>query len=604
MKHFLIKQSKELQIEELYEKCGNHSLKLLFGLYRGSYGYLFLSLLFYVIKHSPAWILPVVTAKVVDIAASGNRTEYGKIVVYLLFMVVMTIQNLPTSHLHVHFRSLAIRQVEAELRGALVRKLQHLSILYHKQMSSGRLQSKIMRDVEAVENLSTQLFIQMVSILLSIGIALTVTLTHSRIVFVMFIVTIPLSALAVFLFRKRMQETNQQFREEVENTSGHVMEMMELIPITRAHALEEEEIQKMTGYLEQVAENGYRLDVVQNLFGATGWVIFQVSQLLCLGFTSYLAILKIVTIGDVVLYQSYYTTIITQLTNIMNLVPIMAKGFESLHSIGEVMTSYDEEDYVGKKPVNHIKGEVEFCHVTYQYPESNKPILKNFSLKVKPGETIALVGESGAGKSTVLNMLIGFLKPDFGEVVLDGEDMRNLDLRSFRRHLAVVPQETILFSGTVRENITYGSADVTDKELWKVLKAANLDEVVKNLPHGLETNLGEHGGCLSGGQRQRISIARSLLRNPDIILWDEATSALDNISERKVQQAFEKLSKGKTTFIVAHRLSTIRNVKKIMVMKDGECVEEGDYETLMEKRGVFWEMQNMNSGNLTTYNLR
>lgn len=604
MKHFLIKQSKELQIEKLYEKCGNHSLKLLFGLYRGSYGYLFLSLLFYVIKHSPAWILPVVTAKVVDIAASGNRTEYGKIVVYLLFMVVMTIQNLPTSHLHVHFRSLAIRQVEAELRGALVRKLQHLSILYHKQMSSGRLQSKIMRDVEAVENLSTQLFIQMVSILLSIGIALTVTLTHSWIVFVMFIVTIPLSALAVFLFRKRMQETNQQFREEVENTSGHVMEMMELIPITRAHALEEEEIQKMTGYLEQVAENGYRLDVVQNLFGATGWVIFQVSQLLCLGFTSYLAILKKVTIGDVVLYQSYYTTIITQLTNIMNLVPIMAKGFESLHSIGEVMTSYDEEDYVGKKPVNHIKGEVEFCHVTYQYPESNKPILKNFSLKVKPGETIALVGESGAGKSTVLNMLIGFLKPDSGAVVLDGEDMRNLDLRSFRRHLAVVPQETILFSGTVRENITYGSADVTDKELWKVLKAANLDEVVKNLPHGLETNLGEHGGCLSGGQRQRISIARSLLRNPDIILWDEATSALDNISERKVQQAFEKLSKGKTTFIVAHRLSTIRNVKKIMVMKDGECVEEGDYETLMEKRGVFWEMQNMNSGNLTTYNLR
>ena len=508
----------------------------------------------------------------------------------------MTIQNLPTSHLHVHFRSLAIRQIEAELRGALVRKLQHLSILYHKQMSSGRLQSKIMRDVEAVENLSTQMFIQMVSILLSIGIALTVTLAHSRIVFIMFLVTIPMSAAAVFLFRKRMKETNQQFRQEVEHTSGHVMEMMELIPITRAHALEEEEIQKMTGYLEHVAENGYRLDVVQNLFGATGWVIFQVSQLVCLGFTSYLAIQGKVTIGDVVLYQSYYTTIITQLTNIMNLVPIMAKGFESLHSIGEVMTSYDEEDYTGKNPVDHIKGAVEFRHVTYQYPEASEPVLKDFSLKAEPGETIALVGESGAGKSTVLNMLIGFMRPDSGEILLDGENMRNLDFRSFRRHLAVVPQETILFSGTVRQNITYGSADVTEEELWQVLKAANLDEVVKNLPQGLDTNLGEHGGRLSGGQRQRISIARSLLRKPDIILWDEATSALDNISERKVQQAFEKLSKGKTTFIVAHRLSTIRNVKKIMVMKAGQCVEEGDYETLMEKKGVFWEMQGMNLG--------
>lgn len=262
------------------------------------------------------------------------------------------------------------------------------------------------------------------------------------------------------------------------------------------------------------------------------------------------------------------------------------------------MTSYDEEDYTGKNPVDHIKGAVEFRHVTYQYPEASEPVLKDFSLKAEPGETIALVGESGAGKSTVLNMLIGFMRPDSGEILLDGENMRNLDFRSFRRHLAVVPQETILFSGTVRQNITYGSADVTEEELWQVLKAANLDEVVKNLPQGLDTNLGEHGGRLSGGQRQRISIARSLLRKPDIILWDEATSALDNISERKVQQAFEKLSKGKTTFIVAHRLSTIRNVKKIMVMKAGQCVEEGDYETLMEKKGVFWEMQGMNQGKL------
>lgn len=235
------------------------------------------------------------------------------------------------------------------------------------------------------------------------------------------------------------------------------------------------------------------------------WVIFQVSQLVCLGFTSYLAIQGKVTIGDVVLYQSYYTTIITQLTNIMNLVPIMAKGFESLHSIGEVMTSYDEEDYTGKNPVDHIKGAVEFRHVTYQYPEASEPVLKDFSLKAEPDETIALVGESGAGKSTVLNMLIGFMRPDSGEILLDGENMRNLDFRSFRRHLAVVPQETILFSGTVRQNITYGSADVTEEELWQVLKAANLDEVVKNLPQGLDTNLGEHGGRLSGGQRQRIS---------------------------------------------------------------------------------------------------
>ncbi len=214
-------------------------------------------------------------------------------------------------------------------------------------------------------------------------------------------------------------------------------------------------------------------------------------------------------------------------------------------------------------------------------------------MSVKSGETVALVGESGAGKTTILNLLIGFIKPVGGHIYLDGNNLEDINLRSYRDFVAVVPQNTILFSGSIRDNITYGMPDVTEEQLMKAIQSANLMDFIRELPDGLDTMIGENGGKLSGGQRQRLAIARALVRNPKVIIFDEATSALDSTSEKQIQTAIENMASTRTTFIVAHRLSTIRNADKIAVIGHGGCTEFGTYDELMEKQGEFFHMRKL-----------
>jgi ATP-binding cassette subfamily B protein len=381
----------------------------------------------------------------------------------------------------------------------------------------------------------------------------------------------------------------------MEETSAQVMEMVEMIPVTRAHALEEKEIEKVSDQLFTVAEKGYRLDVIQSVFGSVGWAIFQVFQIICLAFTGFLAIKGTVLPGDITLYQSYFATIVNQISSLITLIPTIAKGIESVNSIGEVLLSDDIERNEGKKKVSKLVGEYDFVDVKFRYNNTDLDVLDGLNLHVEPGETIALVGESGSGKSTILNLAIGFNLATDGKVLIDGNDIKEIDLRSYRQFLAVVPQSSILFSGTLRDNITYGVDEVDEEYLQEVVKAANLSDLVESLPDGLETEVGEHGGKLSGGQRQRVSIARALIRNPRVIVLDEATSALDSISERLIQEALDNLTKDRTTFIVAHRLSTIRNADKIAVINDGHCVEYGTYDELMELKGEFYRMKAIQS---------
>ena len=340
-----------------------------------------------------------------------------------------------------------------------------------------------------------------------------------------------------------------------------------------------------------MAEKGYQLDVVQALFGSVGWAIFQIFQVICLAFTGYLAIRGSIQVGDITLYQSYFSTVVNQVSAIVTLLPIITKGIESVNSIGEVLLSEDVENNEGKEKLADVDGVFDFKEVSFHYNNNENKVLNHLNLHVEQGQTIAFVGESGAGKSTILNMVIGFHMASGGEVLLDGHDMSQIDLRTYRKHLAVVPQTSILFSGTIRENITYGCEHVTDEELAEVVRAANLTDLVEGLPKGLDTTVGEHGGKLSGGQRQRIAIARALIRNPKIIVLDEATSALDSISEKMIQEAINNLVKGRTTFVVAHRLSTIKDADKIAVIADGQCVEYGTFEELMELKCEFYRMK-------------
>lgn len=580
---------------ECYKKHKGHPMQILLGLYKGNYHKFFLAVIFFFIKHAPVWVLPIVTANIINDITSGSPETYQNIIIQAMIMIVLVALNIPMNYMYTRYKSLATRYAETGLRRALVRKMQQLSISYHKETQSGRLQSKIMRDVEAVETLSTQMFLSILNIALNIAIALIVTINKSLVVFIFFLLTTPIAAATMVFFRNVMKKRNNEFRKEMEETSARVMEMVELIPVTRAHALEEEEVQKMSGQLFAVAEKGYRLDVIQSLFGSVGWAIFQIFQVVCLGFTGFLAIKGTVMPGDITLYQSYFATIVSQVSSLMSLIPTIAKGIESVNSIGEVLLEDDIEQNEGKEIIKDIYGEFDFKDVTFRYNNIDRPVLHNLNLHVDKGETIALVGESGAGKSTILNLVIGFNQVNSGEVLIDGHNMKDIDLRSYRKHLAVVPQTSILFSGTIRDNITYGVDNVDEATLDEIVKAANLTDLINSLPDGLDTMVGEHGGKLSGGQRQRISIARALIRNPKVIVLDEATSALDSISEKLIQEALNNLTKDRTTFIVAHRLSTIKDADKIAVIADGHCVEYGTYDELMNLKGEFYQMKKIQS---------
>lgn len=579
--------------QQIFYENKNSSLKTLIAMYRGKYIQLVLSVLFFIIKHSPVWVMPVVTANVINAITEGGESAPRTILINVAWMFVIVLQNVPTNYVHTYFYAKAIRRVEMELRSALVRKLQQLSISFHQKMESGRIQSKIMRDVEQIETLSSQIFISMISIVLNVVIAGAVVIANSRVVFLFFLATIPLAVVVIVHFRGKIRGYNREFRREMEETSVQVMEMVEMIPVTRAHALEERETEKMEQRLVQVADKGFRLDMIQTYFGSVSWIVFQIFQVLCLTFTSFMALRGKISIGDVTMYQSYFSTIVNGITGIVGLIPIIAKGLESVESVGDILLSEEVEELRNGRTRIPVKGEIRFEHVGFRYAGGENTVFSDISFEVKPGETVAFVGSSGAGKTTILNLVIGFAKATQGRILIDGVDMPELDIHHYREHIAVVPQTSILFSGTIRENITYGLDDVSEEELMEAIRASNLAELVEELPEGLDTRISEHGSNLSGGQRQRISIARAFVRNPKILILDEATSALDTISERQIQEATANLAKTRTTLIVAHRLSTIRDADKIAVIGHGGLQEFGTYEELMEKKGAFYRLKEM-----------
>lgn len=583
----------EKALLETFKRNEGNSLKILLGIYKGHYLKLFFSILLFAVKHSPVWILPIITSNIINIATDRPENSGVKILFNVLIMSFFVVQNIFTNYIHTWLYAKTVRSVEQGLRSSLVRKLQQLSISYHNEMQSGRLQSKIMRDVEQIETLSSQIFITVLSILLNVAVAFGVVIFKSLTVFLFFLATIPVAVCLMVTFRGKIKRYNSDFRKEMEETSVKVMEMVELIPVTRAHALEKQETKKMDSQLAHVAEKGLKLDMIQTYFSSISWVSFQLFQVICLGFTGYLASQGKITVGEVVMYQTYFSSIVNQVSNVITLLPTISKGLESVDSIGDILLSHDIEDNRNKKKVKKIDGDIIFDHVAFQYHNAETPVLENLSFHIHPGETVAFVGSSGAGKTTILNMVIGFLKATSGQVLIDQQDITSLNLQSYRSHIAVVPQQSILFSGTIRENITYGMDNISDDRLWEVIKAANLDELILSLPDGLNTMITEHGSNLSGGQRQRISIARAFIRDPRILILDEATSALDTVSEKKIQKAIHNLIQNRTTLIVAHRLSTIRDADRIAVVGNGGLKEFGTYDELMAMKGEFYHLQDL-----------
>ena len=569
------------------------ALKFLITLYRGNFYNLFVSFFFLIIKSSPLYVLPIVTSNIINIASSPGQHATRDLWINFAVISVIILQNIPTHTWYISFMSKAIRHVEAGIRSSLVRKLQQLSITYHRDLQAGRLQAKVIRDVEAVEQLSKQLMLSLLPAIINIIVSIVLTAMNSWTVSSFFVITIPASIALVTIFRKKIRKTNKEFRKQVEQMSSIMSEMVEMIPVTRAHGLENVEIERMDDSLRTLQGKGQRLDIVEAYFGASNWVTFQFFQVLCLMFTAFLAFQGKIPVGNIVMYQGFFGMILGSISGLITVYPNMAKGFESIHSITEILRSKEIEHNHGKLQLSEIRGDFSFQNVQLIYPGNEHHVIEEVSLEVKAGECIAFVGESGAGKSTILNLVIGLLEPTGGKICVDGVNLAEVDLREYRRFLSVVPQTNILFSGTIRENITYGLPDITDLQIYKAVQMANLEEMIERLPKGLDTMVGEHGGKLSGGQRQRIAIARALIRDPKVIILDEATSALDNASEFHVQKAMQELIKGRTTFIVAHRLSTIRDADRIVVMKRGRIAEVGTFDELIARKGEFYNLKEL-----------
>lgn len=585
----------EEQIIECYKKYNGKGLKILFGLYKNDYKNLLISAFFFILKQLPVWIVPIVTADLINTIINKPDNLVLHLVLDFVIASVAIVQNIPTHMIHAHFFNKAKRKVEAGLRGAMVRKLQQLSIGFHKEMQTGKIQSKVMRDVESVEALSSQIFQVVLRVIIDMTVTLFVVFSKSVPVFFMFLVCIPFFAFIMAKFRTPLKQKNREFRKTMENTSSSVIDMIELVPVTRAHALEKVEIKKITSEVTDAAQKGYMLDYIQSLFGSVLWVFMSIAQITCLFFTGYLAVKGVIKdIGDITLYQAYFTALLGHVNGIVSILPIISKGLESVTSIGEILAAGDIENNAGKYRLKDLEGEFVFKNVSFKY-DDDSPVLNGLDLTVRKGETIALVGESGSGKTTIVNLVTGFYNATKGDVFVDGHNINDLNLHSYRKFLSVVPQKTILFSGTVKDNITYGNPNISKKRLDQVIEAAQLKSVIEKLPDGLETNIGEHGDKLSGGQRQRIAIARAIIRDPKVIIFDEATSALDSVSETEIQKAIDNLTSDRTTFIVAHRLSTIKKADKIAVIRDGTCVEFGTYDELMLKKGEFYNYKILQS---------
>ena len=567
--------------------------RTLWSFYSGDHLRVVLSLVAFAVKHSPVWLYPVFFGEIVNGLEIGGDQGASKCLLWFILGGLVFAQNIPSHMAFAFMFNRAKRNMESRLRSSLIRRLQQLSIAFHDDAISGRLQAKVLRDVEAVERLSNQLVTGLFAGLMGLVVAVTITLVKDPVMVLFFLVTVPIIAVMRRFFLHPMRKRNREFRTNIEFMAGRVHEMIEMIPIARAHAVEAEEIRKMDGHLEDVRDRGYRLDLLNAIFGCTNWVIFNLVRLSCLGFTSYLALQGKMTIGDVVMYQGLFQVILMAVRHVLDMLPMIMTGFESIHSIGEVLQCPDIEQNEGKHWVSEVKGGFVFENVTFSYPGTTKPAVIDLNMEVRQGESVAFVGESGAGKTTIMSLIVGFHRATEGKILLDGVDMQELDLRSYRQHLAVVPQQTVLFSGSVRNNIAYGMRDITDKKIWESLELANAAEFVRELTDGLDTTIGANGAKLSGGQRQRLAIARAMIRDPKVIILDEATSSLDVYSEALVQEAIDRLIKDRTTFIVAHRLSTIRKCGRIVVMKNGRMIEVGTESELMAMNGEFSKLKGL-----------
>ena len=551
------------------------------------------SSLIYILQALPAWVLPLITSDVIDLVTYQPEGFVTRMLIDAAIIFALLVLNVPMTMWRSAIVNKWTRSVTAEIKSGVVRKLQRLSITYHKEVEEGRIQSKFLRDVMNVEMYYRSFLQSFVPTFIGTVVSIGIALAKEPIVLLFFVAVVPLNVLLTLVFRNPIRREAREFRAENEKLSGKLTTALQMLPLTKAHGLIDVAEAHVNESVWSVTETGLKLDRTHAKLGSMMWVVSHLLSVGCLFFCVWLCMRGVITTGEIVLFQSLFNSISNSIVGLISFYPQIVTGKEAVHSLSEIICADDIERDDGQHSVSDIQGEVTFENLSYHYPNEEKLVVKNFNFKVKAGERIAVVGASGSGKSTLMNLIIGLLAPTEGQILIDGIPMQDIPSRDYRRFISVVPQNSILFSASLKDNITYGMSSYTEEELQKAVKDANVEEFLPQLSKGLDSIVGEHGDKLSGGQKQRICIARALIRKPKILILDEATSSLDNVSEYHVQQAIDNLVNERTTFIVAHRLSTIRNADRIVVLDGGEMVECGTYDELMSRDGKFKELERL-----------
>lgn len=540
-------------------------------------------------------VFPAVIQQVVDSALQERNFDLLNQVT--LFLLAIFLLRSVTSFFETYNLNYIGERIMVDLRTQLYTHLNTLSLGFFVERRVGELVSRMSSDVTMMRTVLTDninVILQQTAIM--VGSIVVMFIINTRLT-LFIIALIPILVGLGFVFGFYLQRISTRIQDELAGSTVVMEESLQNIREVKSFVREEYEIGRYNDAINRSFKAALQLLRVNSVFGPfVGFLGFG-SIALILWFGGQEVIAERLTGGQLISFLFYGVSVAGSFASLVGLYSNFQKAIGSTKRVFQILdTQPTIQDKPDAKTISHVRGELTFNNVYFSYDE-RQPVLKNINLTIKEGEILALVGASGAGKSTTFNLIPRFYDPTSGEILLDGIDLRDITQASLREHIGIVPQETLLFGGTIRENIRYGKLDATEDEIIAAAKAANAHQFITELPDGYDTIVGERGIKLSGGQRQRVAIARAILKNPRILLLDEATSSLDSESEHLIQEALSRLMQNRTTIIIAHRFSTVRGANRIAVLDKGELVELGTHDELIAKDGIYtklYEMQLLN----------
>jgi len=531
---------------------------------------------------------PIITQRIVDV--SIPEKDSNSVFYYTVLSLVLLLIHFITRRWAVASLSVQVQVVMRKLRSGVFHKLNFMHFGFLDSTQTGRLLSKYSIDTGNIEfTLIVMVTVILPEILRSILLLISLAYINMWLLLIA-VVSIPLFALVRLYYFQKLEDTNHSVRIAREKMTGQANEFISAIKLVRSFGQENTASRHM-----KVLSDAYSVERVaqMKLNQSMGYILFTAITaitILAIGVSGWLVIDQRLSVGALVALAGTLPVCLQPVNLLAQFSIQYTLGAESYLSIKELVDSRYVENWSGHIRLERMMGLVEFDNVTFSYEADKPAAIRSFSTLVRPGEHIAFVGPSGSGKSTLVSLMLGFYAPGKGEIRIDGTSQQDLDIKDYRLKCAIVMQDNLLLSGSLIENIRFGRPSASMKEVRQAAKDANALAFIEELPEGFETTVGERGMSLSGGQRQRIAIARALLRDPRILIFDEATSALDYESEKAVQEAINRLSQGRTTISITHRLSTIRNANRIIVLRDGQKTAEGTWDELAAQPGLFREL--------------